>query len=46
MTFLDITPLTTTLTSFVPYMWACFEVSISHKDRTRATALTLGEGTA
>lgn len=46
MTFLDITPLSTTLISFVPYMWACTEVSIPHQDRTRAMTQTLGEGTA
>lgn len=36
MTFLHMTPLSTTFTSFVPYMCARIQFSISHEDRTRS----------
>lgn len=38
--------LSTTCTSFIPYMWARIQFSISYQDWTRATNGMLAEGTA
>lgn len=36
MAFFDMTPQSTTFTSFVPFTWICIQFSISHEDKNRA----------